>query len=223
MRALAYEVLNNLRSTPLRRPIMALLVRLHNLSYHLISFFASYSGTHPKHRLMDYHAFFAGNVSATDVVLDVGCGKGEVARTVAQKAKKVVGIDFSPESIAIAKRAAGTTPNLSFIIGDATTYEFSQKFDAIILSNVLEHIQYRVDFLKKLSHVAPKILIRVPMVTRDWITLYKKEQGFEYRLDDTHYLEYDIPTFQNEIKAAQLRIAHYHVNFGELYAVVTRS
>src|SRR3989338_4067863 len=101
MRSLIHQGLKALRRSALRRPILVLLVRTHNTAYNLISFFASQTGTHPKHRLMNYHAFFVENIAATDTVLDVGCGKGEVARSVAAKAKKVVGIDFSKTSIAI--------------------------------------------------------------------------------------------------------------------------
>ncbi|MDP3997112.1 MAG: class I SAM-dependent methyltransferase [bacterium] len=161
------------------------------------------------------------NIDANNTVLDIGCGKGEVARSVSQKAKEVVGIDISNKNIQLADENK-TPTNLSYIVGDATTYRFNQKFDVIILSNVLEHIKNRVDFLKKLSGIAPRILIRVPMITRDWISVYKKNEGFAYRLDDTHYIEYDLHSFFKEIKEANLKILHYHINFGELYAVVQK-
>jgi len=53
----------------------------------------------------------------------------------------------------------------------------------------LEHIENRIEFLNKIKNLAPKILIRVPMINRDWITLYKKELGMEWRLDKTHYID----------------------------------
>jgi 2-polyprenyl-3-methyl-5-hydroxy-6-metoxy-1,4-benzoquinol methylase len=222
MRSLIHRLLLALRGTALRRPALVVLVWLHNMAYHLISFFASHNGIHPKHRLIKYHDFFVDNILPSDRVLDVGCGKGEVARTVAKMATAVVGIDISPKSIALAQ-GSSTPSNLSFIVGDATTHPFKETFDVIILSNVLEHIEHRVEFLKKLAVVAPKILIRVPMITRDWITLYKKELGLEYRLDDTHFIEYDLATFQKEMSEANLKITNYHINFGELYAVVART
>lgn len=218
MRRLLHHGLLALRQTRLRRPIIAGLVRLNNFSYHMISFFSSYTGLHPKHAILNYHQFFLDNILPTDRVLDVGCGKGEVARSVAKKAQRVVGIDIVPKSIAVAA-ASGTPANLSFLVGDATSDTFGETFDVVIISNVLEHIKDRVSFLKKLRAVAPTILIRVPMLTRDWLAVYKKQEGFEYRLDDTHYIEYDVPTFMAEMAAAELTVSHYHVNFGELYAV----
>ena len=185
----------------------------------MISFFSSYKGIHPKHAIMKYHDFFVQNVRPTDRILDVGCGKGEVAYSVAQKAALVVGVDISKKSIERAQKKY-QQPNLKFIVGDALSDSFTEKYDAIILSNVLEHIEHRVDFLKKLSAIAPTILIRVPMITRDWISVYKKQEGFEYRLDDTHFIEFDRNTFKNEVQQAGLKIDSLDVNFGELYAVV---
>ena len=43
------------------------------------------------------------------------------------------------------------------------------------------------------------------IVDRDWIALYKKEIGVEYRLDKTHYIEYTLDTFQAELKKAGLK------------------
>ena len=220
-RQLVLEILRLTRASRLRRPILRLLVWLHNTSYHLISFYASPSGIHPKHDIQKYHEFFLEYVSPADRVLDVGCGQGEVASDVAAKAAQVVGVDIEPASIARAQENYHR-PNLAFLVADATTYNFSQTFDVVILSNVLEHIKDRVEFLQKLQRLSPRILIRVPMITRDWISVYKKNEGFEYRLDDTHYIEYDEPTFRREMAAAGLTILHLHVNFGELYAVVQR-
>ena len=77
----------------------------------------------------------------------------------------------------------------------------NQKFDVIILSNVLEHIENRIEFLQKIKNLAPKILIRVPMINRDWITLYKKELGVEWRLDKTHYIEYTLESSKQKLKS----------------------
>lgn len=220
-RQLILTIITGLRSTSLRRPIMKLLVWLHNWSYHLIAFFASHSGTHPKHQIQQYHDFFTSRVSASDRVLDIGCGHGDVSYDVAKKANFVLGIDISAPNIATAQQKY-QRQNLSFTVGDALTVDFTEPFDVIILSNVLEHIEHRVDFLRQLARLSPTILIRVPMITRDWISVYKKQEGFEYRLDDTHYIEYDQQTFRREMTQAGLNIASMHSDFGELYAVVRR-
>jgi len=156
-------------------------VWLHNFSYKLISRLAvlENNGLHPKHRIMNYHQFFVNNVGKDDVILDIGCGCGAVTFDLAQKAKKVIGIDLSEENIKIAKEKF-CTPNIEYMVGDATQYLPGQEFDVIVLSNVLEHIEDRVEFLRKIKKLARKFLIRVPMITRDWLSVYKKEKGFEY-------------------------------------------
>jgi hypothetical protein len=85
---------------------------------------------------------------------------------------------------------------------------------------VLEHIDKRVEFLTSLKKLAPKILVRVPMLNRSWIDIYKKELGLEYRLDLTHFIEYTLEGFKEELNRAGLRISDYSIQFGEIWAVV---
>ena len=195
-------------------------VFMYNLGYVLISSSAVRlnNGIHPKHEIMNYHKFFVDNVSEGNTVLDVGCGNGFLAYDVAKKAKRVVGIDINKKNIEFAKKHY-KRGNLEFIVGDATKYQFNESFDVIILSNVLEHIENRVEFLKKLRNVAPKFLIRVPLITRSWLPVYLKEMGYEYRLDKTHYIEYTEEEFFEEIEEAGFGIESYYVMWVELYAV----
>jgi len=178
-------------------------------------------GIHPKHRIMKYHQFFLKNIRKTDRVLDIGCGNGFVAYDIAKKAKYILGIDINPQNIKFAQKHF-TRKNLKFITGDATKYSFNTRFDTIVLSNVLEHIEKRVSFLKKIKSIAPKILIRVPCLNRDWLTVYKKQKGVEYRLDRTHFVEYTINSFQKEIEKGGLKIKSYSVQFGEIWAIIKK-
>ena len=57
------------------------------------------------------------------------------------------------------------------------------------------------------------------MVDRDWITIYKKQIGAEYRLDNTHYIEYTYQQFKDELNKSNIEILSHYVQFGELYAV----
>lgn len=196
-------------------------LRLHNFSYRLTTKLAikAEGGLHPKHRLMNYHKFFVDNISPGDAVLDIGCGNGALTFDLAKKAKKVVGIDLNKENIKIAKEKY-SAPDIEYRTGDAIHYVFNQRFDVVILSNVLEHIESRVKFLKKIKNLAPKVLIRVPMITRDWVTLYKRELAVEWRLDKTHYVEYSLGLLEDELEKAHLSLENYSIEFGEIWAVV---
>lgn len=209
-----------LRKSFLRKPLLTILVAIHNSSYHWIGFFSSHEGIHPKHKIQNYHQFFLDNISANDRVLDIGSGDGAVAFDVALKAKRVTGIDILHKNIILSEKKYHKD-NIEFIEGDATTFDFKETFDVVILSNVLEHIENRVIFLKNVKRLAPKILVRVPLITRDWISVWKRDSGFSYKLDDTHFTEYTEETFQEEMEKAGLKIDSYYVKFGEFYAVVS--
>lgn len=195
------------------------LLKLHNFIYHRISVLVVQinNGIHPKHRIMDYHKFFLDNIEQDSKVLDIGCGIGALTYTVSKKAGKIVACDYDANSISIAKRKY-SHENIQYIIANATEFEFEDDFDYIILSNVLEHIQDRVGLLEKLRSLAKFMLIRVPMINRSWITLYKRELGLEYRLDKTHQIEYTLNGFKDEMKRANLELIHYSIQFGEIWA-----
>lgn len=200
---------------------LILALKLHSFSYKLISFLAIKveGGEHPKHRLIGYHEFFTRNVSQNDRVLDIGCGSGSLAKDVAASAKSVLGIDIEEKNIEKAKRKA-SAPNLEYRVADATKDLSNEKFDIIIMSNVLEHIDDRVNFLKSIRPLADKFLFRVPMIDREWVTLYKKELGLDHRLDTTHFTEYTFAQFKNEFEQAGYRIDRHTVQFGEIWAVI---
>ncbi len=203
----------------LRFLLLRYLLKLHTFVYHKISGLVVQinNGLHPKHRLMNYHKFFLDNIEQGSKVLDIGCGIGALTYTVSKKAGKIVACDFNANSINIAKRKY-SCENIQYIIANATEFEFEDDFDYIILSNVLEHIQDRVNFLEKLKPLAKFMLIRIPMIDRSWITLYKRELGLEYRLDKTHQIEYTLDGFKDEMKTANLELIQYSIQFGEIWA-----
>lgn len=202
------------------RVLLKWALRLSNFNYKLISYLSikSEGGTHPKHRLMKYHLFFLNNINPEDRVLDIGCGNGELAFDVSKKAKSVMAVDIDPKRIEATKKYKGD--NITYRLADATKDFGNEKFDVVILSNVLEHIEHRVEFLKNIKPLAHTFLIRVPMFDRDWVPLYKKELGIESRLDLTHYTEFTEKTFRNEISGAGLEIVSLSVQFGEIWSVI---
>jgi len=192
---------------------MKLLLYFHNFLYRVISHFAIKGGLHPKHRLTNYHKFFTDNVTETDTVLDIGCGNGALSFDIGEKAKIVIGIDLNR------KFSCVKDGNVELYRGDVLTFKLP-KSNVIVLSNVLEHIENRVKFLKKIKGGAEKFLVRVPMIDRDWLTLYKKELGVEYRLDKGHFIEYTEQSFEQEVNEAGYKIVKLEIRFGEIYAIL---
>lgn len=202
--------------------LLKIALKFHSFSYKLISYLSiKYEGgLHPKHRLIGYHDFFTKNVSLTDRVLDIGCGNGALAKDVAAHAKSVLGVEIDERSVAKAKRK-NPAPNLEYRVADATKDLTNEKFDVIIMSNVLEHIDDRVTFLKSIHNLADKFLFRVPMIDREWVTLYKKELGLDYRLDTTHFTEFTFAQFEDEFRKAGYKIESHTIQFGEIWAVIS--
>ena len=181
-------------------------------------------GEHPKHKLMKYHDYFVSNITEHSAVLDIGCGYGAVARSIAEKVKGVVvtGIDNNKERLNQAK-LNNHMENLDFIYEDILETNNKKKYDVIVMSNVLEHIDERVNFIKKIMILfSPKtILIRVPLFERHWEVAMRKELGINYFSDSTHFIEHTREEFKKEMNDAGLRIDGIEIVWGEIWAKCT--
>jgi 2-polyprenyl-3-methyl-5-hydroxy-6-metoxy-1,4-benzoquinol methylase len=179
-------------------------------------------GIHAKHRLMRYHDFFVDRIGEGQRVLDVGCGYGAVAASVAARSHaQVTGLDMSPENVALA-RTRFTDPDLTFVVGKAPDQVPDARFDVVIASNVLEHVEDRIGFLHEIERrVGPsRWLIRVPMIDRDWRVPLRQELGVRHFSDPTHYTEYTRQTFDAEMASAGFTVRHLQINWGEIWAEV---
>ena len=179
-------------------------------------------GEHPKHRLTQYHDFFVTNILPDSEVADIGCGYGVVARTIARSVPgvKVTGVEMDKRRYDQAL-ASNNPENLRFHFGDALKTLPEGNFDVVVLSNVLEHIEPRVSFLRRVrENLGPgKILIRVPHFNRDWHIPMRKELGITYFSDPAHYIEHTVPEFEAEINAAGLKVESLQTVWGEIWAI----
>lgn len=179
-------------------------------------------GVHVKHRLMRYHDFFVERIGAGERVLDIGCGYGAVAYSIASRTgAHVTAIDLEPAQIKNA-RARFQHEQLGYSVGDAPQSLSRDRFDVIVLSNVLEHIEDRPGFLREVQARATpsRWLIRVPMFDRDWRPSLRRELGLYAYGDPTHYTEYTRKTFESEMAQAGFAIRHLQVNWGEIWAEI---
>ncbi|ODS41486.1 MAG: hypothetical protein A7315_06025 [Candidatus Altiarchaeales archaeon WOR_SM1_79] len=181
------------------------------------------NGIHTKHKHINYHKFFIKNLNPGECVLDIGCGNGCMDYDIVTNVPniKIVGIDLNEENIKFA-RAHYQHINLNFIHGDALKELPNETFDVVTLSNVLEHIEHRVEFLKKImQQIKPKrLIIRVPLFERDWRVPLKKELGIDYRLDSTHCIEYTQEEYFEEFRQAGLKATHVEFRWSEIWSVV---
>jgi 2-polyprenyl-3-methyl-5-hydroxy-6-metoxy-1,4-benzoquinol methylase len=180
------------------------------------------NGLHIKHELMDgIHSFFYERIMEDSKVLDLGCGIGAVADSIARHSgAAVLGIDMSIDSINFAKKHF-QHPRLRFMVGNVfTDIPQSEIFDVIVLSSVLEHLENRSEFLKSLTQKfrPQKILIRVPTFEQHYFKALKRELGLYAFVDATHVLEYSRDIFMSEMEQASLKVAYLDIRWGDIWA-----
>ena len=81
-------------------------------------------------------------------VLDVGCGSGDLARILTSEGRSVSGVDIS--AVALAHAEPYLKDSFCFDIQNKWPEELTnQRFDLVVVSEVIEHIFMPADFLEK--------------------------------------------------------------------------
>ncbi|MCX5704349.1 MAG: methyltransferase domain-containing protein [Candidatus Omnitrophica bacterium] len=75
----------------------------------------------------------------SSTILDFGCGDGRVTKDILTRAKKVVAIDISEKAIEVAKKF-NNHPNIKYINTTIEDFSSEEKFDAVIMFEIIEHI-----------------------------------------------------------------------------------
>jgi SAM-dependent methyltransferase len=178
-------------------------------------------GVHAKLRLTRYHDFFVERVRQGERVLDIGSGKGELAHDlVVRTGASVVGLDNDLSHLSFA-RTRFVHERLEFREGDVGSTIPDGSFDVVVMSNVLEHLDRRVELLRRVVASARpnRLLFRVPVHERDWTVALKQEVGLRSYWDPDHEIEYDTESFRSELSDAGLEVTELHLKWGEIWAV----
>jgi SAM-dependent methyltransferase len=73
--------------------------------------------------------------------VDLGCGTGDLVRTIADRADRVIGIDLSPRMIALARERSHDRAGVEYQIGDFMTADLpARAFDAVCSVATLHHL-----------------------------------------------------------------------------------
>ena len=127
----------------------------------------------------------ASSIPKNGSVLDVGCGNGIISLNLGKEGYTIHGIDMSEKSIENAKEK-NPFSNVSFSAMDAETMRASGlRYDAIVCSEVLEHLNNPGSLLKQLFEILKDdgiLLVTVPngkgpresLVTKPFLKLRKK-------------------------------------------------
>lgn len=99
------------------------------------------SAIHPKYA----RALELAAVSDKDIVLDVGCGRGELVYYCAARGARALGIDYSPAAVEIARETISRLSpelrrNASADVGDPSSYPFRDRYTIVFMIETVEHM-----------------------------------------------------------------------------------
>jgi len=161
-------------------------------------------------------SFLLKNISNENTVLDLGCNLGDISFIIAEKAKEVIGIDYNSFAIEKAKNIY-VKDNLEFINKEALDYlkTNNKKFDILILSHILEHIEEPKDFLLTYKGFFTKIYIEVPDFERYYLNKYRKDLKMDLIYSDNdHVSEFDRNEIQEMLKECNIEIIEEEFKYG---------
>jgi hypothetical protein len=152
-----------------------------------------YNGKHPKHHLWTGHyQFIIDNVNEGDKVFDVGTGASlSYTQELAKKCSKIDCCDIRDELVKKAEEQ-NAFKNVHYRVLDITKELPQEKYDVVIMSHILEHLENPEDVLKRAKSISLKIIVRLPRYDDHWMYLVKKDLGLFYYKDGDHKKEYTL-------------------------------
>lgn len=92
-----------------------------------------------------YHAFLLKQLpSRCSEALEVGCGTGVFARSLAERCERVLAVDLSPRMVEVARARSRECPNVEYAVADANSWEFPEgRFDCVASITTMHHLPLR--------------------------------------------------------------------------------
>lgn len=165
-----------------------------------------------KYKIIEISNFLKG-----ENMLDLGCGVGTMTYAFSKNFKRIVGLDGSKIKIRKANKI-NSAPNIEYVCALFDEYNTNEKFDFIISTNVLEHLDKRKSFLKKAKNMLSKkglLAITVPNalglhkrigkkmgIIRNFYALTKED------ISKGHKINYDINTLKDEFLKAGFQLEY---------------
>lgn len=165
---------------------------------------------------MESFRFLRNFLLPSQNVLDLGCGGGDLSHMISTHTKAVVGVDHNKHLTEVAGKTF-SAPNLKFISTDV--FEFlkgnSDKFDVLILSHLLEHLEKPEDLIASYKQFFEFIYIEVPDFERSHLNVYRKHLNTKLIYSDSdHIWEFDREDMARVIRDTGLTIWGQEYKFG---------
>lgn len=181
------------------------------------------SNNHPF--FLESYNFFKACIVPGMKVLDVGCKHGHISSLIAANKVNVTGIDHDEEAIATAKKKYPIT-NLKFVHEEANNFLNSscEKYDLIILSNILEHMDSPADFLIKLRPFASLIYIDLPDFEASYLNFFRQDLNDSLIYEDNdHIYEFSRKEFTDIINETGYIVEHSLYKYGFQKYIIRKS
>ena len=163
--------------------------------------------------------FISEQVNKNSLVLDVGCGDGVLANLISNKVKSVTAIDNDEYHIRQNESKFINTKNLNFIKDDVFNFINinKKKYDLILCSHIIEHMEYPQDFLKNIKFFCKFIYIEIPDFDSSYLNLAKLEFDIDPKwTDDDHKFEFNRDTIKKLFKSSGLIILKEEYRYGNM-------
>jgi len=124
----------------------------------------------------------AARIEAARVVLDLGCGPGEITCELAKRFPKVLfhGVDHSQAAVDRASSNAQRLQlsNVTFERADLQTYAPAEPADFVVMFDAFHHLTSPAAFVKRLSHYCDRFLLVEP--AGDVLGRWKRTIDFDW-------------------------------------------
>jgi SAM-dependent methyltransferase len=152
--------------------------------------------------------------------LDVGCGAGELACTLAENGMRGVAVDFSENAINVASTMKTSRnikkSDLTFHLGGLENV-LNKKFDLVSCFEVLEHVENDQELLRQITaHSKKYVLISVPAKQKLYDASDKAVGHFR------RYEKRDLLNIINESDLTVVRFINYGFPFTNIVRVIRR-
>jgi 2-polyprenyl-3-methyl-5-hydroxy-6-metoxy-1,4-benzoquinol methylase len=134
------------------------------------------------------------NLKKSDIkILDIGCGNGNISLALGSLGYNVTGVDIDSTSIENARKI-NTFKNVQFNVLDANAFDVKDEFDAIVCSEVLEHLENPSELVQSIFSILKKDGILVATVPNGWgpreVLITKPMQWLHKNKMDTAILKF---------------------------------
>lgn len=140
-----------------------------------------------------------------DAVLDLGCGAGEIGRSLAARvgASQRTASDWSGDILSVARR---TDDEGRFVRSDAAHLPFrNATFDLALLIDVIEHQALPDQVLRELRRTSKRMLMRTPLEDC-WYERLRRRRKDLFRESSGHVVHFSLRTVRDRLRTAGWRV-----------------